>query len=264
MELVTLVHADKPITLKLSTLINDEHRQMIINMANSSAIGTRIPETTLPQLVTKIGNQRFLDLVYSSALLLTIGDIPAEIESFWESSKVVALCASKIASYVSEIETEKVYMIGLFHACGALLMARKFPDFFDKTEDLMISNPVSVLIFEENYFGFHHGVMGYCIARYWQLPDAVCIAIYHHHCYQLNAIENNEARSLIAVLILSSYIVNEMWHQGAAYSDEQNQLLEMALSALDISQYQFEDIRMSVAEEVDFVSLSSSKIKSES
>jgi putative nucleotidyltransferase with HDIG domain len=75
--------------------------------------------------------------------------------------------------------TDQGFICGLLHDIGKLLLLRYDLDAYQQ----LVSNveETDFLAAEVAMFGYTHAQVGALVAKRWNLPDAICSAIYHHH-----------------------------------------------------------------------------------
>jgi len=110
------------------------------------------------------------------------GDKAPGLERFWDSAEKVALACGFLARHLRGIPVDEAYSYGLFHNCGIPLLLRRFPNY---REVLIRANndpeAASFTDVEDQAIGTNHAVVGYFMARSWQLAESMSQAILYHH-----------------------------------------------------------------------------------
>lgn len=144
------------------------------------------------------------------------------LDAFWERVNDIAILSSLIAKRqrdVLRVSVEQAHMAGLFHDCGVPILMQRFPGYCAD-----IARTWTDLEREDAAYDTNHAVMGYLLARHWKLPQAVCMAIRHHHDpAQAMAGET----PLVAILLLATHLRNLF----CGYSESQWSEIEPAVLA---------------------------------
>ncbi|MCU0841855.1 MAG: HDOD domain-containing protein [Thiobacillaceae bacterium] len=214
----------------------------IFRLLASPAYGLRRPPDSLGKAVSILGINSLHNLVKSICLHQTLsGDSPF-FEAFWERSAEIARLAATIAwsqRSVCNVLPEHAHLVGLFHDCGIPVLAMRYPDY--SASFLQGSHFHWPDVHEEDArYQTDHSVVGFLVARHWNLPDYVCQAVRYHH-----EIVNTEhkAASLVAILQMALHIHNVNHHlDDADWAREQARVVdELGLDGTNLSEY-VEDI----------------------
>jgi len=110
------------------------------------------------------------------------------------SAKIMKVCNSPLFGLRHKVESvdKALSILGLNN--------------FKKMPDALKSNP-SVVALEEDLYESNDCIAGSLVAKSWGMPETVCISIRNHHNMDVKAIDNIEARRLLAVLILTESII---------------------------------------------------------
>jgi HD-like signal output (HDOD) protein len=101
------------------------------------------------------------------------------------------------------------YMAGLFHDCGVPVLARKYPDYFEKIVPIIeCGKPLELA--EETIYATNHSIVGSLIANTWKMPLMVRQAIFYHHLEDLAYQENDEVVELLSTVVLAEKIIYDI------------------------------------------------------
>lgn len=158
----------------------------ILRVANSPLYGFSTQVDTVSRAVTVLGTQQVRDLALATSASKTFEGIPNELvsmDSFWEHSILCALCARTLAMDCLKRQREAVFVAGLLHDIGQLVLYNQLPDLSRQTLEACLDGPMSLESYEaeREIIGFDHAEVGGEIAHRWALPTNLqeCIA-YHH------------------------------------------------------------------------------------
>ena len=186
----------------------------IMKVCNSPYFGLRHKVESVDKALSILGLNNFKNVILASALRDTMNSRnirEKDFEYFCNHSFLSAKIAQTIANRLSAEITKQVspnhaYLAGLFHDAAIPLLTKEFKDYFKKMPEPLKSNQ-SVVALEEELYESNHCIAGSLVAKSWGLPDNVCISIRNHHNMDVRAVDNVEARRLLAVLILTESII---------------------------------------------------------
>ncbi len=143
-------------------------------------------------------------------LVISVGyQIQTQKISFVEASDFsinVAKMAAEVSKSVINISEDEAYLAGLFHNAGTMLLADRFPNY----QHIFLNglgHPFQSTLLEAEQYQTSHTIAGILVAKKWGLSKLFNQAILLHHQKDLSKIENNKARTLIAVIQVASAIV---------------------------------------------------------
>jgi putative nucleotidyltransferase with HDIG domain len=154
----------------------------VLRAANSPLYYLERDVTTLTMAVNAIGNDGINLLVVASAAsdaFQSKGKRLAEETTLWGHSLAVGLAAREIMLLLGLRGMDQGFICGLLHDIGKLLLLRYD---LDACQQLVKNvEQKDFLAGEVEMFGFTHAQIGALVAKRWNLPEAICDAIYHHH-----------------------------------------------------------------------------------
>lgn len=158
----------------------------ILRIANSPLYGLVSEVDTVTRAVTILGTRQVRDLALATAAVKSFEGIPnslVSMQSFWEHSIYCALCARTLAMESLKRQREAVFVAGLLHDIGKLVLFNQLPDLSRKVLEMSGNNmhASESLLAEQEVFGFDHAEIGAELARRWSLPTIFqdCIAFHH-------------------------------------------------------------------------------------
>lgn len=140
---------------------------------------------------------------------------------FWQHSLAVAIAAQEIGSQAG-LSEDYAFIAGLLHDVGQLWLAHFYPQAFQRTRLLVEVQGLDTCTAERSVFGLDHGEVGSLLAEYWELPDEIALAVFHHHA----AGEAWESKLLAAV-----HVAEVLSHALDLPSQPDNQVRHLADSA---------------------------------
>ena len=171
-DIAEVIYVDPSLTLRL------------LRIVNSAFYGFRGEVETIYHALGIIGTEQLMQLVLATTVIGQFKDIPKDmmdLEYFWRHSVACGLSARAIQEARGEQDGEVLFVAGLLHDIGRLVMCLKAPDqlkvvisFAQKSGDRWYKA-------EAKYFGFDHGGVGGALLRTWGLPVRLQEAVAHHH-----------------------------------------------------------------------------------
>jgi len=103
----------------------------LLRIANSPMYGFTTKIDTVSRAVTVLGTKQVRDISLATAAVKTFQGIPntlVSMQSFWEHSIYCALCARTLAMDCLRRQREAVFVAGLLHDIGELVLYNRAPD----------------------------------------------------------------------------------------------------------------------------------------
>jgi len=153
----------------------------IMGLANSAYFGQVNPVNTVQNAITRVLG---LNMVKSLALGIAMAgafDSRAcqafDLDQYWAHALGTALMGRLLARQISSddaVDPDSVYLCGLLHHIGTLLLAHSFPGRFSSALTRLAANPdEDIRSLEREELGIDHVEAGEWLARRWHLPEAV-------------------------------------------------------------------------------------------
>ena len=137
------------------------------------------------------------------------------MNSFWKEATYRAALCQQLALRMplkSRPPTAVVYITGLLHNIGLILMGNLFQTEFDWLNKMLTSRPQQSLITtEQNLFDCTHTTIGEHLMRHWNMPEEITIVVGQHH--NVNYSGNQEIYvwlSQLAGQALSAYNLSDV------------------------------------------------------
>ncbi len=141
---------------------------------------------------TAIARVLGFELVMNLALGISIGkslNVPKEgplgVNEFWKQSIYTANLAEKLCRAMpikQRPERGLIYLAGLLHNFGHLLLGHVFPPQFKLVNQSILANPhVSVEDIEHYILGVSHEEIGGWLMQNWHMPEELIVAVHRHH-----------------------------------------------------------------------------------
>ena len=160
----------------------------LLKIVNSTFYGFPSKIDTLSRSVTVIGTKQLSTLALGMNIINVFNNIPAQLidlKSFWEHSIACGISARIIAGFKNIQNTERLFVAGLLHDIGRLILYSSVP-VESKNTILRARNTDSLLHRSETEtLGFNHAEIGGLLLKKWKVPVSLeNIVLYHHRPQQ--------------------------------------------------------------------------------
>ncbi len=154
----------------------------LLKMANSSLYARQQSATSIQQAIDAVGLKSLYDIVMlgvmADGFAKEIGNL-AYGRIVWEHSIAVGLLSRELSNILGLRGTEEAFLCGLLHDIGKILLIKGEPKLFESFIEK--ASEIEMLEGEEDVFGLTHAEIGAYVTHKWELPEAVCSVIMHHH-----------------------------------------------------------------------------------
>ncbi len=181
-----------------------------LKLASSPLVGLG-KITSVNQALNLLGTKNFYNLIVASALRDTLsfkGIDPKVFETFWRHSLQIAKACSLVMKEINKRLMEDAYLAGLFHDCSVPIMLKRFKD-YQQVVDYALGPSTDAVNVEEKLLNTNHCVVGYVLAKSWQLPQEIYDSIMWHHSTELRYLKNDKVKLFVNCLRLAEKIVYE-------------------------------------------------------
>lgn len=188
------------IWVRLNEVVNDPHTSAsdvaevttrdtalaarILKVVNSPYYNFPSRIDTISRAVTILGTNDLFALATAISAARVFANIPSELvkpHNFWRHSIGTGLGARRLAKSCGVLHEERLYVAGLLHDVGSLVLYRKFPNKVSAV--LMAAEGDEEVLYrvEQEMFGFDHAEVGAALLELWNLPPALLSAVRFHH-----------------------------------------------------------------------------------
>lgn len=156
----------------------------ILRLANSPMFGCFAKVDSISRAVTIIGTQQLRDLALAASVMKLFKGIPEELISmpqFWRHSIACGIVARNIGVYLRENNVERLFVSGILHDVGQLIMLTAIPE---KTRQVLELNRQRQELYqttEQQSFGFTHADVASELLKSWKIPANISEPVFRHH-----------------------------------------------------------------------------------
>ncbi len=154
----------------------------VIKLSNSAGIAPYKRIEDIKTAVVTIGLKNLNAVLVASNARKILNERYSSFELIWEHCNKVAFYARNIAiSYRSSSIVENVYMAGLLHDLGKIILLATDKKLVRKIAGIVKNRKITTTTMEEISIGISHSTIGSLIARKWNFPEYLIEAIGFHH-----------------------------------------------------------------------------------
>jgi HD-like signal output (HDOD) protein len=179
----------------------------VFRVVGSPLLGLRAKVTSLEHAITLLGIRTTLAVVRSEGLRGALVDpgLAPMMARFWGRMNTVADVVLGLARAlrIKGVREDQAFLAGIFHDCGVALLARQSPDYAREFMGAVAwPNPLPL----DATYDTSHCLAGLLLARNWQLPDDVALAVRHHHDNDLADLPE-AARKMIVLVQFACHLI---------------------------------------------------------
>jgi len=229
----------------------------MLKVVNSPFYGLSNKITSVNQAVSLIGLDSVINIINGVSIKSEMSDETImHMNRFWDTANDIAMIATNVAKQVGYQKPDLAYLLGLFHNAGVPLLMNRFDNYLDVLEQSYRDNSDRIIDVENALLNTNHAVVGYYIAKSWNLPKILCEAIAeHHNCKrhfitsQIESGNESEIKTLLAILKLSEHVCGSFKILGNQDIDHEWELIgSEVLTHLGLGEYDLEQLQANVEE----------------
>jgi len=154
----------------------------VLRIVNSPFYGVSRQVSSMMQAVMTLGTRQVTALALSTSVYAVTAKWNSHIDRlrFWRHSLEVAIGARMIADAIRYPNWEEVFVSGLLHDIGMLVLENSYPEESNRIWRAVESHE-AMTDSEEESWGTNHARVGQFLLEQWKLPPAICEAVGRHH-----------------------------------------------------------------------------------
>lgn len=206
-ELLSLADDDNVSVDKLEQIVSRDPAIIakIVGLSNAAFFGYKMTDSTISGAIQKIGFTNVKNISLGIALM-TIFDnkhskFAYDYGRIYRHSIATGIVASHLAATLKLTNVDDLFLCGMLHDIGLLLMNSYFPDLYCKAAEAARERK-NLLESEILVLGFTHADIGAWIADTWHLSETVHEVILRHHTPSAAS----RHKQTVALIHLADYI----------------------------------------------------------
>jgi len=220
---------------------------MMLKFVNSPFMKLSNQISSIEQAVSLLGTSTVINIVNGLSIKGEMTDQTIRaMTRFWDTATDIAMVSATIARQIGAKNPDEAYAIGLFHNAGIPLMMERFPDYDSIMAESYAGSGQRIIDVENRELNTNHAVVGYYVAKSWNLPRHLCEVIAEHHnaaqVFAGSGSRQQERKTLLAILKMAEHICGNFSILGQQERDyeweqlEKEVLIYTGLSTFDIQQ----------------------------
>ncbi|WP_342807978.1 MULTISPECIES: HDOD domain-containing protein [Alteromonadaceae] len=189
----------------------------ILKIANSALYKFPNKIETVSKAIQVIGTNSVYDLVVACSICRTFTQLDSsviDLERFWENAVCCALLCKYFAERKKLKESERLFVSGLLHNVGELVMVRFNPEIAKKCAQINeTETPLELQL--KLLGGATYADIGSTLVRMWGIPDAIVTPISKQH-YSQHEVSDVEQQIMQLSYILALDNCNPEIYSGHA------------------------------------------------
>ncbi len=156
----------------------------LLRLVNSPFYGFPSKIDSITRAVTLIGSNELAMLALGVSVVQYFQDVPRELmdmKRFWKHSVACGVCAQVLATKKPGLSEERLFVAGLIHDIGRLVILRRTP----RTAALILSRArarkENIFLTEREILGYDHGAIAGRLLQRWSFPESLVLAVELHH-----------------------------------------------------------------------------------
>jgi len=156
----------------------------LLNLVRSAYLGLGPRIDTISHAVNYLGARSVHDLVLTTVLADSFSQIRNDafnLQDFWHRSVKAALVTRNLTREVAAGDAERLFIAGLIHDIGLLLMQQVIPQQIRQIIDIASEQSLPRHRIEQEQLGFDAAAVGAELLGRWKLPETLVRAIACQH-----------------------------------------------------------------------------------
>lgn len=224
----------------------------LLRVANTPYYLRGEPATTLERAISVLGITVIKSLVLGLAYNQIEDSGPKSREfdrtSFWQHSVATGAASMVIGTHCLPDKAEELYLAGLLHDVGLLVLDRFMPVELDAAISRARRNKLCLSDVEASLFGWDHAEIGAMLIDSWGLDTMLRDAVLYHDRPE----ESNDHFTTTAIVSIGNVIAHRCGYRGGCTAELPEAPLDL-LDALELTPGQMDHFMEESAEEAEHI-----------
>ena len=210
----------------------------LIKVSNSALYGGAGDIGSLRQALTRLGTRTVKSLVLanSTRTFFSSRHSRSRISSqlLWQHSVECGLAARRVARKVGYKDPDEVFVGGVLHDIGKLVMLLKLPNEYRNMQKMKKSKGANDLVLETELIGCDHTMIGDKLMEKWKMPASLSACVRMHHRFS----EADEEDLLVPMVAYGNYLAHAYSSQTESSRVEDSAEIESLVERLGLTEEQ--------------------------
>ncbi|MGC4092284.1 MAG: HDOD domain-containing protein [Polyangiaceae bacterium] len=153
----------------------------LLRVANSALYAPKRECVSVSDAIMRLGNKNVSDIISGIAVYGMFSDVGGLGARVRDHSACVASMARVLAVEWVRDGAEHVFLAGLMHDVGKLLMMQAGTPRYELLDPALLREPDRIHLSERELTGFDHATLGAHVLREWKFPSDVARVVAWHH-----------------------------------------------------------------------------------
>jgi HD-like signal output (HDOD) protein len=157
----------------------------ILRLANSAYYGLARKVDSIARAITIIGFNEVVGLTLGMGMFSTLGQRTKQsgldMRGLWLHSIGCGSACRILGTRMGHEEPNRLFICGLLHDTGKVLLAAYFPDDYERILDMAAGNGIALHLVERDQLGLDHAEVGGLLMEQWHFPSSLVLPCRHHH-----------------------------------------------------------------------------------
>ncbi|MCP4214129.1 MAG: HDOD domain-containing protein [bacterium] len=156
----------------------------LLKLVNSVFYGLPAKVNSITRAIALIGGKELNTLAMGLSVIRHFEDIPThyiDMKKFWVHSIATGVFARILGHRKVGLSEEDLFIAGLLHDVGRLVMMLELPKTFNNIIELSHAERIALFEVEEEVLGYDHAKVAGVLLEHWNFPEALIQMIRYHH-----------------------------------------------------------------------------------
>ncbi|WP_133470648.1 HDOD domain-containing protein [Paraglaciecola marina] len=205
----------------------------VLKISNSALYKFPNTITTVSKAIQVIGTHSIYDLVLAYGVASAFKDIATDVidlDKYWEESVFCGLLCKYLADELGLKEPEKLFVCGLLHNLGELVMVQLNPESAKKCMDISSKRPLQQ---QKQHLGFSYVDISSRLLELWGIPSDIVRIVESTHGAQQEPMTQEQQVIQLGYLLALNNINNEHFSRFDGVTPEMYGVLNLDKESID-------------------------------
>ena len=196
----------------------------LLRIANSPVYLRGEPTASIAQAITRVGRRELGQMAFAAACMEGMAVLEGallQINGLWRDGMLIGGIAREL-SVVAPSAREYSFAAGMLHSIGTMVLNSQAQAEMEKVLNMSLDFDMPLNVAEEQVLGFNNAALGGAMARRWNFPEPLIVAIE----YQYKPEEAPEHKDTVAVMAVAAAVLEQAL-QYNEFEEHESELVRM-------------------------------------